>query len=296
MSQAKKPPDPTDAASPPQAGSRQPLAADEPACSPSAPMTAEQLAEAKEYGRAQLAVTVADKLLDLVYLALVALVLAQPLDDWLAAFVANDYLRLVAMYSVVMLLHECVSFPLSLYGGHILERRYGLSRQSLGRWLWRHFKRFALTAMFGGVLFVGLFAVIWLVGPWWWLVAAVAFFCVSVLLGQLAPVLILPLFYKIERLEDPELSQRLTGLAQGTGLSISGIYRMVLSDETAKANAMLAGLGRTRRVLMGDTLLEGFTPEEIEVVFAHEIGHHVFRHIPKLIGFGLVYGVAGFWV
>ncbi len=85
-------------------------------------------------------------------------------------------------------------------------------------------------------------------------------------------------------------------MAQGTGLSIEGVYRMELSDETRKANAMLAGLGRTRRVLMGDTLLDGFTPEEIEVIFAHEIGHHVFRHIRKMIAFGLVYGVAGFWV
>jgi len=259
-------------------------------------MTSEQLVEAKQYGREQLRVSLADKLLDLVYLALAAFLLARPLDHWLEVYLPNDYLRLIALYTAVILLHECFSFPIAYYGGHVLERRYGLSRQSLGRWLGRHAKRFTLTAVFGGVLFVGLFALIWLIGPWWWLVAAIAFFCVSVVLGQLAPVLILPLFYKIERLEDAELSQRLTGLAHGTGLSISGIYRMVLSDETAKANAMLAGLGRTRRVLMGDTLLESFTPEEIEVVFAHEIGHHVYKHIPKLILFGLVFGVAGFWV
>ena len=210
-------------------------------------MTAEQLAEAKRYGREQLGVSLADKLLDLVYLALAALLLARPLDAWLAALVPNDYLRLVALYAVVILLYECISFPLSFYGGHVLELRYGLSRQSFARWLGRHFKRFALTAVFGGVLFVGLFAVIWLVGAWWWLAAALAFFCVSIVLGQLAPVLILPLFYKIERLDNDELSQRLTRLAFGTGLSISGIYRMVLSDETAKANAMLAGLGWAAR-------------------------------------------------
>jgi STE24 endopeptidase len=279
----------------PPADASQSIAAEAPTAT-AGPMTPEQLAEARQYGREQLGVSLADKLLDLVYLALAAFLLARPLDNWLAALVPNGYLRLVALYTAVILLHECISFPLAYYGGHVLESRYGLSRQSLPRWLWRHAKRFTLTAVFGGLLFVGLFAVIWLVGPWWWLVAAVAFFGVSVVLGQLAPVLILPLFYKIERLDDAELSQRLTRLAAGTGLSISGIYRMVLSDETAKANAMLAGLGRTRRVLMGDTLLESFTPEEIEVVFAHEIGHHVYRHIPKLILFGLVFGVAGFWL
>ncbi len=84
-------------------------------------------------------------------------------------------------------------------------------------------------------------------------------------------------------------------LAEGTGLSIEGVYRMDLSSETAKANAMLAGLGRTRRVIMGDTLLDGFTADEIEVVFAHEVGHHVHRHIYKLIALGVVLSAIGFW-
>jgi len=109
-------------------------------------------------------------------------------------------------------------------------------------------------------------------------------------------VLILPLFYKIEKLDAPELAQRIGRLAGEAGLSIEGVYRMELSAETVKANAMLAGLGRTRRVLLGDTLLDGFTPEEIEVVFAHEIGHHAHGHMPKLIAAGLLYSVAGFWL
>jgi STE24 endopeptidase len=138
--------------------------------------------------------------------------------------------------------------------------------------------------------------VIWLVGPWWWIVAAGAFFVVSVLLGQLAPVLILPLFYKIRRLDDPQLNERMQRLAEGTGLSIEGVYKIELSVETGKANAMLAGLGRTRRVLMGDTLLESFTPEEIEVIFAHEVGHHVHGHIRKMILAGIVWSAAGFWL
>jgi STE24 endopeptidase len=135
-----------------------------------------------------------------------------------------------------------------------------------------------------------------LVGDWWWLAAAGAFFVVTVLMGQLAPVLIVPLFYKVERLDNPELNDRMTRLAAGTGLSIQGVYRLGLSEETSKANAMLAGLGRTRRVLMGDTLLDRFTPDEIEVIFAHEIGHHVFKHIRKMILTGLIYSLIGFWV
>jgi STE24 endopeptidase len=127
-------------------------------------------------------------------------------------------------------------------------------------------------------------------------VAAVGFFIVTVVMGQLFPVLILPLLYKIERLDNAELSGRMARLAQGTGLSIQGVYRLGLSEETAKANAMLTGLGRTRRVVMGDTLLDQFTPDEIEVIFAHEVGHHVFRHIRKMIVTGACYSVLGFWI
>ena len=118
----------------------------------------------------------------------------------------------------------------------------------------------------------------------------------TIVLGQLWPVLILPLFYRVEKLDAPELTDRLTRLAQGTGLSIEGVYRLDLSDETVKANAALAGLGRTRRVLLGDTLLAGFSPDEIEVIFAHEIGHHVFHHIRSMLLTGLVYSTAGFWL
>ena len=148
----------------------------------------------------------------------------------------------------------------------------------------------------GAILIIGLYWLIWTTGPIWWLVAAGAFFLVSVVLGQLAPVLILPLFYKIEKLDVPELTGRIAALAQGTGLSIEGVYRLDLSEETVKANAMLAGLGRTRRVLLGDTLLKGFSPQEIEVIFAHEIGHHVFHHLRKMIAAGIFYSAAGFFV
>ncbi len=153
-----------------------------------------------------------------------------------------------------------------------------------------------LAAAFNAAALVGLYEIIWHCGSWWWLVAAGGFFAVSVVLGQLFPVLILPLFYKVERIDQPELLSRLQRLAEGTGLSLQGVYRLGLSIETSKANAMLTGIGSTRRVLMGDTLLDQFSPDEIEVIFAHEVGHHVHRHIRKMIFEGLVVSTAGFWL
>ncbi len=265
----------------------------------SAGLSDEQLAEAKEYGRLDLICTLVDKLIDVVYLTVMALLVARPLDAWLqtSSVLADNWsLRLIALFVVVTAIHMAVSFPLSVYAGHVLEHRFKLSNQTFGRWLWRYAKRMLLGTVFGAVMMLGLYWLIWTTGPWWWLVAAGAFFIVSVILGQLAPVLIMPLFYKIEKLDEPELSQRIARLAEGTGLSIEGVYRMGMSEETVKANAMLAGLGRTRRVILGDTLLEGFTPDEIEVIFAHEIGHHVHRHIRKMILTGIVYSAAGFFV
>lgn len=259
-------------------------------------MTAEQLAEAKQYGHISLLCDLSDKVLDVFYLAAVALLLAAPLDAFLAESVSNATARLAIIFVITTFGHMAVSFPLSFYSGYALEHRYGLSHQSLGKWFTQYAKRNALGLTFGLVMVLGLYTVVWTTGAWWWLAAAAAFFAVTVVAGQLLPVIILPMFYKIERLDNAELNQRMERLAAGTGLSIQGVYRMGLSDETAKANAMLTGLGRTRRVLMGDTLLDQFTPDEIEVIFAHEIGHHVFRHIYKMIVTGALYSVVGFWI
>jgi STE24 endopeptidase len=257
-------------------------------------------AEARRYGRVSLALSLADMALDVVYLGIMALVFARPVDAWLSGFAAfageQSISRLVALFGVVIGIHLLVSLPLSFYSGFVVEHRFQLSNQSLGRWVMNWLKRTAFGIVLGGLLYVGLYWMIWHMGSYWWLIAAGVFFLFSVILGQLAPVVFLPLFYKIERLDDAALTERMDRLAAGTGLTIEGVYRMGLSADTVKANAMLAGLGRTRRVLMGDTLLEKFSPDEIEVIFAHEIGHHVHRHIPKMIAAGVVFSVVGFWL
>ena len=262
-------------------------------------MTDAELSEAKRYCRLELVCSLADKGIDVAYLSVAAFLLARPLDAWLQTFspmAGNWSLRLAALFLAVMALHIVVSFPLSFYSGHVIEHRFKLSTQTFGHWLWQYAKRNLLAVAFSLAMLMGLYWLIWTTGSWWWLVAAGAFFLVSIVLGQLAPVLILPLFYRIEKLDAPELTDRMARLAAGTGLSIEGVYRMDLSDETVKANAMLAGLGRTRRVLLGDTLLNSFSPDEIEVIFAHEIGHHVFHHIRSMILAGVVYSAAGFWL
>lgn len=270
----------------------------EPSADAPAEMTPEELAEAKQYSHERLICSLVDMGIDVVYLMVAAFLLARPLDAWLSQFglFQSLWLRLIGIYAVVIGLHLAISFPLSWYSGHRLEHKYGLSRQTLGRWLRRYAAQNALSLGFGLLMMQGVYWLIWLAGPWWWLCAAGCFFLVSVILGQLMPVLILPLFYKIKRIDEPALAGRFATLAADTGLRIEGIYRMDMSAETAKANAVLAGLGSTRRVILGDTLLDEFSEDEIAVVLAHEIGHHVHKHIPQLIVVGLLMSTAGFWL
>jgi STE24 endopeptidase len=262
--------------------------------------TPEQRAEARRYNHISLACTLVDMAIDLVYLGLMAFVVARPLDAWLARFAPlageQSTLRLIALFCIVMLGHILVSLPLSFYSHYVVEHQFGLSNQSLARWVRNWSLSNVLTIVLGIVLNIGLFWIIWHTGAYWWLIAAAAFFVVSVVLGQLAPVLIVPLFYKVEPIDNAELDTRMKELAKGTGLTIQGVYRLGLSADTQKANAMLAGLGSTRRVLMGDTLLEKFTPDEIDVIFAHELGHHVHKHIPKMIATGVVVSLVGFYL
>ena len=264
-----------------------------------AEMTPQQRDEAQRYGHLSLRCSLIDMGIDVGFLFLFAVFVVGPLDRWLRGSVpalSHDTLRLMAIYVAMTALHIVVSLPLSFYSGYLLEHQFGLSTLTWPRWAGRYLKRIGLSSALGLALIVGLYWLIWTLGAWWWLGAGLAAFAVSIVLGQLLPVLILPLFYPVKRLDTPELQQRLAKLAEGTGLSIEGVYRLDLSVETVKANAMLAGLGRTRRVLMGDTLLDRFTPEEIDIIFAHEIGHHVYRHLPKMLAGGLVFSLAGLWL
>jgi STE24 endopeptidase len=253
--------------------------------------------EVKRYEQEKLIASVASLVVSLVYVTVAALcvgpILNRALEDWIGE---NAWLRLVVLAFVYAVGLDILNLPFDFWSGFVLEHRYQLSNQTFGRWVWRRIKGYLIGGPLGLALFLGLYSLIWYSGAWWWIWAAAAWLVVSLVLGQLVPVVILPLFYKVTRLDDPPLLERLRQLAQGTGLAVEGIYRLHLSAETRKANAALAGLGRTRRVLLGDTLLDQFTPEEIEVVFAHELGHHVLGHIKKMIVASVLMTGAGLWI
>ena len=219
-----------------------------------------QTKEAKHYHKLKLIGSVVSLVLSMAYLAIVALWLGPKLGRVVQAWTSNDWLRLMVLAFIYAAAAELLTLlPLDFWSGFVLEHRFGLSNQTLLRWIWREVKGYLVGGPFGLVMVLGLYALLWFTRPWW-LWAALAWLAMTLVLGRIVPILILPLFYKVTPLDDPSLRDRLERIAAGTGLSIAGIYRLHLSAETKKANAALAGLGRSRRVLLGDTLLDGFTP------------------------------------
>jgi STE24 endopeptidase len=190
----------------------------------------------------------------------------------------------IALYVAgLCLLWQVVGFPLSYYSGVILERRYGLTVQTVPRWL-----RDQAT---GAVVFVALAIVgaeflYYTIRRWpdrWWLVASVGFGFAVLLLARLAPVVLLPLFYRFKPLERPPLQERLRSLAARAGLPALGVYEWALGEKTRRANAALVGVGSTRRILLSDTLIADYSEDEIEVVLAHELAHHAHHDVLRAV-------------
>lgn len=186
---------------------------------------------------------------------------------------------------LVSLVNEAIALPLAFYGGFVLERRYGLSNETVGAWAIDQIKSFVLGIVLGGVAAQLVYWCIAVAGDRWWIAAGPIFAALVVGLATLGPVVFLPLFYSTRPLSREDLRERLLRLAERAGARVLGAYEWGLGEKTRKANAALAGVGATRRILVSDTMLAEYTDDEIEVVLAHELAHHVHGDIWKGIGF-----------
>ena len=246
--------------------------------------------KATRYNRLKRRVTVVS------LIATVGLLVALLATGWSLALrdaARSNVLAYVALFSIV---NEAVGLPLAFYGGFLLERRYGLSNETFARWLLDQAKSFGIGLALGGGAAWLIYWCIRFSPERWWAIAGVLFALVIVGLTNLAPVLLMPLFYSLKPLDREALRRRLLALAERAGARVLGAYEWGLADKTKKANAALAGLGGTRRILVSDTMLAEYSEDEIEVVLAHELAHHVHGDIWKGILFesGLV--LAGFYL
>ena len=200
----------------------------------------------------------------------------QPISGWYP-------LQVLFYFLILMVGYQILTAPIAYYGGFVLPHRYGISTMTLKNWLGDLFKGLVLGLIFEGLVVELVYALLAGQPQIWWLEVAVVLLFFSVVMANLAPVLIFPIFYKFRPMPEGELTQRLLALAERAKTRVRGVFTMQMSSKTTAANAALMGLGNTRRIVVGDTMLDRYTPDEIEVVLAHELGHHVHRDIWKLI-------------
>jgi STE24 endopeptidase len=250
--------------------------------------------------RADLAGTVAAGLLLLIMVVTGASLRLRELFEVVTSFVLppvlQDAVLVVLVAFTVLVLLQLIEFPFSWYLGFALEHRYGLSTQSGAHWLADQVK----SAVVGTALMIAGTSIVFFNIRWWpegwWLVSALLFAAAMVGLARLAPVLLLPIFYKFRPLDRPPLVERLMALAAHARTDVVGVFEWVLSGHTRKANAALTGLGQTRRILLSDTLLAEYSDDEIEVVLAHELAHHVHRDLWRGIAVQAMVLLGGFFV
>lgn len=208
----------------------------------------------------------------------------------------SPYGALTIYVALAATIHDFLHLPIAFYQGVTLERRYGLSTQPTRQWWRDQVKGWAVGLVLVLLASIATWALLRWNETWWWVAAAAGAVAVLAILAQLAPILLLPLFYRFTPLDRPALEERLLTLARRANTPVLGVFEWRLSDRTRRANAALAGLGATRRILLSDTLLAEHSDDEIEVVLAHELAHHVHRDIWSAIAIESALLAAGFYL
>ncbi len=254
---------------------------------------------AKEYARIRRRYMLLDLLLGTtLLLAWLLLGWSALLRDWIFGWTQIPWIAVLVYGGLFGGAFTILDLPLSYYTGYVLPHRYQQSNQSLKNWIVDQIKNFVVSAVLGGILLEIVYLVLRTAPDSWWLWTAGILLAFNVLLANLAPILLFPIFYKFTLLEDEfqELTKRLLDLAEKSGTYVAGVYRFDMSKRTKAANAGLTGLGNTRRIILGDTLLDEFQIDEIETVLAHELGHQKNHDIPLGMIFQTVLTLGGLFL
>jgi STE24 endopeptidase len=259
----------------------------------------ERQIRAKQYASISRRLMVLDLLISGVYmLAWLLLGWSQALKDLLIQFTTNDWLLVFFFVIIMGGIFFIINLPLSFYEGYILPHRFELSTQKLSGWISDQIKGILVGGVLGMIVLEIIYAILREFPTYWWLWAAGILLVFNVFLANLAPTLLMPLFNKFVPLgeEHTDLADRLLLLAKRSGTYVRGVFTFDMSRRTKQANAGLTGLGNTRRIIIGDTLLNDFTPDEIETIMAHELGHQVNKDIPLGILFGSLTTLVGLYL
>jgi STE24 endopeptidase len=243
--------------------------------------------DAKKYNNIKLALGISEGIVSFILILLfVWSGYSRELEIYISNYFSNPYLLFLSYLLVIGLVGSILSFPISYYSGYYLEHKYNLSNQTFWNWIWENFKGLLVSLTIGIPIILTFYFFLNYFNSFWWLPFAVIMFFISVVLSQIFPILILPIFYKVSPIEDELLKEKIQSLGQRAGIKVENVYKFNMSKNTKKANAAFTGLGKTKRIILGDTLLENYSVEEIESVIAHELGHYKKKHIVKNIFIG----------
>lgn len=243
----------------------------------------ERQEQAKEYARIRRRLMLGDLAIAGVYTILWLMTgWSIELRNYLLSLTSNEWLVVAGFVVIFGGIYFLIDLPLGYYSGFILPHRYDLSTQTLKGWIVDQVKGIIVGSVLGLVVIEIIYFVLRLSPDLWWLWAGLILLFFNVILANLAPVLLMPLFFKFVPLEEEhaDLVGRLMNLTEQAGTRVRGVYKFDMSRRTKAANAAITGLGNTRRIILGDTLINEFTNDEIETVLAHELGHQVHRDIP----------------
>lgn len=249
------------------------------------PLTSEK---AKSYNRTKLIFGLVSSIVSfLTIFLIVVLHFSETLEIWIRGLLTNDYAVVLSFAGAVGAINAIVTFPLRWYSSYRVEHAYELSNQTPASWFVERTKGLLIGLPLGSLVVVVLFFCLKTYGNIWWLPVSMVLTLFSVILARIAPIIIMPFFFKFTPLEDGSLKGKITELCSGAGLKTEGVFSFNLSKNTKKANAAFTGIGKSKRVLLADTLLNEFNDDEITTVVAHELGHYVHHHITM----GIVVGV-----
>ena len=238
---------------------------------------------AKEYARIRRRLMLVELLIGGLYtLSWLVFGWSSELKEISVSITDNEWI-LVAIFGMVFGgIYYLIMVPLSYFSGFVLPHRFGLSTQTLLGWVVDQIKGLGVGLILGFILLEIIYALLRVAPDTWWIWAALAMLFFNVILANLAPVILFPIFYKFVPLGDDhaELVERLMELSKEADTYVKGVFKFDMSRRTKAANAGLTGLGNTRRIILGDTLIEEFTMDEIETILAHELGHHINKDIP----------------
>lgn len=251
----------------------------------------------KEYNRIKILVSISKTALS--FILLIVFIVARwsiCLEQFVISLNSNDYIALILFVAIALIILTIIFLPIDFYEEYLLEHKYNLSNQNIFGWINDKLKGALISGVIGLPLILIFYGILQSFGNLWWLPFGVVTFLFSVLLARIAPVVLIPFYYQITPIENDLINDRIKELFKNAGVEVECVMKFNMSKNTRKINAAFTGLGKAKRILLSDTLLENYSPQQIITVIAHELGHYKKKHLIKNIFIAAVFSFTSFYL